>query len=369
MKEIEKHLLNLDEVALSKPHLSLEGLPSSIKKEELLDVEQITILKNQYIDHLCQIAPDLKSYNLGQKYADGLFSKLIAARPSHIEDLIAVGSDEFYTVGRNVLGKLAVGFVDEVLKQTDGMAIFPARDATPFFYIAKTLKLLNPHAYPVALENIVNPVFNRKLWGIEDEQDPESEVLPISHPIIQKLLSQLGFGSSIPKYFVEVGCWGSMIDQLKRQMPHEQYSVYFLFTHLPEYIYGYTNRYGQNLPEEVLETIADTWEAFPKFFKRPTKLIEQHGIVIASLEDKILDSPVLQAWTYAALQGVMDAAKDFITDNKVNPYEEMLKLWALSEKSKMGEFTGVLPGHTETWTEGKEWKANWQWGKIPPLSK
>lgn len=368
MKEADKHLYIPHGVQVDEPYLEFEGFPLVVKKEDVLSSEQIQALKSQYIDHLGQVAPDLKSYNLAERYAEGLFKKLKEKNPISVKDLIDAGSVEFYQVGRYVLGQLAVGFVDEVLKETNGIVVFPARDATPFFYIAKTLKLLKPHDYSVEVDNILNPVFNRKLWGVEDEQDPENEVLSVSHPLVQKLLSQLGFGSSMPKSFVEVGCWGSMVDQLKKQMPHEKYSVYFLFTHLPNSIYGYTNIYGQDLPEAVLETIADTWEAFPKFFKRPTKLIEQDGVVKASLEGKVLDSPFLPAWTTAALQGVVDAAKDFVAkDDEVNPHAEMIKLWELSSRTQQGEFTGVLPGHTETWTEGEEWKANWQWGKIPPL--
>lgn len=368
MKEADKHLYIPQGVQLQEPHLGFEGFPLVVKGEGILSPEQIQALKNQYVDHLGQVAPDLKSYNLAGRYAEGLFKKLEETKPASLGDIVNEGSIEFYKVGRYVLGQLAVGFVDKVLKEAHGTVIFPARDATPFFYIAKTLKLLKPQDYPVEVSDILNPVFNRKLWGVEDEQDPENEVLPISHPLVQKLLSQLGFGSSTPKSFVEVGCWGSMIDQLKRQMPDEKYSVYFLFTHLPDSIHGYTNIYGQDLPEAVLETVADTWEAFPKFFKRPTKLIEQNGIVKASLDEKVLDSPLLPAWTTAALQGVVDAAKDFIArGNTVNPHAEILKLWQLSLKSQQGEFTGVLPGHTETWTEGEEWKANWQWGKIHPL--
>lgn len=336
-------------------------------------IPEVAILKDQFAIDMEEVAPDLKSHGLAQHYADSLFNKLVSKGASTLEQLTRNGSQEFHHIGKHVLGPLAVSFVDTVLKNSQGKAIFPARDATPFFHIAKTLKTLNPFAYPLDLGDIQNPVFNRKMWGIEDEQDPENHVLPITHPLVQKLLSQMGFFSDQQKSFIEVGCWGSMVDQLNQamqqgNMPTEKYSVYFLYSHLPDNIYGFTNIHGNDVPESVLEIIADTWEAFPKFFKRPTKLVEENGVVKASLDGKLIASPFLHAWSLAALQGVVDAASDFVaTGQVIHPRDEILKLWQLSVKAQSGEFTGVLPTHTETWSEGEAWKASWKWGKILPL--
>lgn len=375
MNEIVKHFYIPEEVLISEPDISgnclVPGLDTFSKHEYMLP--DSIVLRNQFAADIEEVAPDLKSYELAKQYADTLFNKLVFNGTQTPEQIVTAGAHEFHYVGKHVLGPLAVSFVDTVLKGCRGKAIFPARDATPFFYVAKTLKTLQPDAYPVDIEDIVNPVFNRKLWGIEDEQDPDSETLPITHPLVQKLLSQMGFFSDQPKSFIEVGCWGLMIDQLSEamtqgQMPQEEFSVHFLYTHLPNNIYGFTNIVGTNISENVLETIADTWEAFPKFFKRPTKLVEENGTVKASLDGKLIDSPVLPSWSLAALQGVVDAASDFVTQGQViDPYDELLRLWELSTRAQAGEFTGVLPGHTETWSEGELWKANWKWGKIPPL--
>lgn len=351
-----------------KGHMKEKGYIS-----EPLSSDEIKTLQKQFATDMEEVAPDLKSHSLAQRYADSLFNKLVSNGANTPEQLVRAGSQEFHYVGKHVLGPLAVSFVDTALKSSQGKAIFPARDATPFFHIAKTLKTLNPSAYPLETEDIQNPVFNRKLWGIEDEQDPENHVLSVTHPLVQKLLSQMGFFSDQPKSFIEVGCWGSMVDQLNQAMQHgdmptEEYSVYFLYTHLPDNIYGFTNIHGSDVPESVLETVADTWEAFPKFFKRPTKLVEEDGVVKGSLDGKLVASPFLPTWSLAALRGVVDAASDFVTQGKViSPHDEILKLWELSYKAQSGEFTGVLPGHTETWSEGEAWKANWKWGKTPPL--
>lgn len=370
MNEIAKYLYIPSEVLIKEPSVT-NGSASLVVEgdnNETLGASEINSLKNQFAGDMEEVAPDLKSHDLAKHYADTLFSKLIGNGSQTLNQISEAGVQEFHYLGRNVLGPLAVCFVDTVLKSCGGKAIFPARDATPFFYIAKTLKTLQPNVYPVNIEDIANPVFNRKLWGIEDEQDPENEVLPITNPLVQKLLFQMGFFSDQPKSFIEVGCWGSMVDQLKREMPNEDYSVHFLFTHLPDYIYGFTNIHGEGLSESVLETVADTWEASPKFFKRPSKLVEEGGIVKASLEGKMINSPLLPAWTVAALQGAVDAAKDFVVRRQaIDPRRELLKLWELSQRAQAGEFTGVLPGHTETWSEGEQWKANWKWGKIPPF--
>jgi hypothetical protein len=90
--------------------------------------------------------------------------------------------------------------------------------------------------------------------------------------------------------------------------------------------------------------------------------------VVPSLEGKIINSPFLYKWTHAALQGVNDAAKEFAKNEEdINPNTEIKRLLRLSEQAKTGEFTGMLPEHTETWSDGSKWKEDWRWGKIPPL--
>ena len=341
---------------------------ASVNDHQPFTEAEFDIVITTFTSDLEAVAPDLKSKGLAHKYSTSLFNKLNARGTSSIKELRELGSEEYFQIGRRVLGPLAVSFVHTALKHSDGIVIFPARDATPLYCIAKTLTQLNPTSYQVPSKNILNPVFNRKLWGVEDEQDLENNVLPLTHPLVQRLLSQLGFGTPLAKNFIEIGCWGTMVDQLKRTMPNEHYSVRFLFSHMPDKIYGFINSHGRNIPNSLLETFADTWEAFPKFYKRPTVLLEQDENIVASLDGKLVHSPFLQVWTNAALRGVIAAAEDFINSGEqINVYDELIKLGDLSEKARSGTFTGVLPEHTETWSEGPQWIANWPWGKIPPL--
>lgn len=373
--EVPKHFMLSEGVVIPEPILGKGQVAFSLNgtAREFEGIGEIESVRDSFAQDLEDVAPDLKSHGLAREYTESLFRELTSNEVSTNEELILSGMNRFYSVGRDVLGPLAVGFVDNALKSSQGSVVFPARDATPFYYIAKTLTTLAPGRYPVSADDIHNSVFNRKLWGIEDEQDPESEVLPVTHPTVQKLLRQMGFGSGEPVTFIEVGCWGSMVDQLNEaveqgKMPKQEYGVQFLYTHQPDNIYGYTNLNSEGIPESVLETIADTWEAFPKIFRRPTRLIEDKGIVKADANGKVVSSEYMSAWQLAALQGVVDAAIDFIDqDIIINPRDEIMRLWELSNESQSGVFTGVLPGHTETWSEGADWMAKWRWGKVLPL--
>ncbi|MBI2033038.1 MAG: hypothetical protein HYT10_01075 [Candidatus Levybacteria bacterium] len=359
-------MINLDTYTVSRSQIMHnEGVWH--EKENTIDS-----LREKFRTDLEAVAPDLRSNNLSQQYTTTLFEKLVHAGAETQDDIKTAGTIEYYRIGRDVLGPLAVSFVDNVLKQSEGNILFPARDATPLFYIAHTLIAQAPDRYPTSAHRLQNPVFNRKLWGVDDEQDPEQEVLKVTDPTVLKLLKQMGFGRDEPVTFIEIGCWGTMIDQLKQameraEMPEQSFSVHFLFTHLPEYISGYINKYGTDIPKATLETIADTWEAVPKPFKRPAKLVEIDGIIKASSAGSIVNSPFLKPWSHAVHEGVMDAAKDFLLQGKgVVVKDEILRLLKLSNQAKQGIFTGILPWHTETWSEGDIWKKNWKWGKIPP---
>lgn len=330
----------------------------------------------QFAEDLKEVAPDLDSYGLAEKYTDSLFKKLTETGASTQKELITAGEKEFYHVGKDVLGPLAVQFVHEVLEQTPrGKIVFLARDATPFYYVAKALVEEDKKKYAVDSSNLAHETFHRNFWGVNDEQvGKPQKVLTAEDPMVQKLLKQMGFGSDEPVTIVDVGAWGSMVDHLRRELPALDFNLYFFYTHLPEYIYGYTNIHAQAdgrrtpIPDDVLEAIADTWEAFPKYIKRQEQLIEQEGKVLATGDGTVVDSPYLKAWHEAAIKGLEDAAKEFVKKGKtVDPHSELLRLWDLSERAKQGEFTGILPGHTQTWSEGDKWKANWPWGRIPPL--
>lgn len=340
---------------------------SEIKKESLSEEEKETMIA-ELIGLFEAFALDLRSYNLAEKYVKSLFVKLEAEGAKSEVDFILGGAKEFYHLAKDTLGPLSVAYTHAVLKEGEGLMIFPARDATPYFVIAKTLISLQPGQYPVGIESLKNPFFNRKLWGVEDELDTEDKPLDVKSPLAWQFFQTMGFGKNIVKTFVEQGAWGSLPDMIKTHMPEERFKLYFFFSHLPEVIYGFVNQYG-DFPEEVLETISDTYEALPKAFFRPTRLFSNNGVVDVSLEGKVIENPAIKIWSWAVFQGAADAAKEFALKGKnLDVTSQIEKVWQLSQRTeKEGVFTGVLPQHTLTWTEGAAWRVNWPWGKIPPL--
>ena len=73
--------------------------------------------------------------------------------------------------------------------------------------------------------------------------------------------------------FIEIGCWGTMVDALRRNLPDQQFDVMFLFSRMPHRIYGHMNEHlPTHLGINTLETIADTFEAYPKGLRRVTSL-------------------------------------------------------------------------------------------------
>lgn len=349
-------------------------VPAEIEPQELSS-QDLSKIKEQFVEDLKLVAPDLGSNRLAERYSDGLFNKLLRGSPANKAELAQVLEREFYDVGKNVLGPLVCQFVSEVLEEnTSGPIVFLARDATPFYHVAKSLVGTDTNRYTVDTQNLKHETFHRKLWGVDDEQgDREEAILTAEHPLVNKLLRQMGFGSGEPVTIVDVGAWGSMADHLRRVHPEEDFNLYFFYTHLPEFISGYINRHARGedgilVPDSDLEALADSWEAFPKYTKRQTKISEVDERIVFSPEGSIIDSPYLHAAHEAAIQGLEDAAVEYVQNGEaVDPHAEIVRLSGLSDLAKQGEFTGILPEHTETWSEGPKWKREWPWGKIPPL--
>lgn len=330
--------------------------------------------KQQFCADLKAVASDLDSNGLAERYTDSLFNHLVQTGAKTERELVEAGKEVFYNVGREVLGPLAVQFVDKILKEAPGgRVIFLARDGTPLYHIARTLLEEKPEDYPITTQDIMHTTLHREHWEVTDEKNAAGQNGEVTKQkvLIDKLLQQMGLGSDMHISFVDVGAWGTMADYFKKKFPDQNFSLYFLYTHLPNHIYGHTNVHAQDnmrmpIPESVLETLADTWEAFPKAIVKQTLLEEVDGVVVPKQEGTEVNSPYLKAWNVAAIQGLEDAARDLIAGKQIQPYSEIQRLWDLSEKAKKG-FTGILPEHTDTWPKGAEWRANWPWGKIPPL--
>jgi hypothetical protein len=166
-----------------------------------------TDLVGETISWFEAFSPDLKSGNLAAIYVKGLFD-LIGREAVASPDLaIKKGSQVFYAVGREVLGPIATAFTHFSLENTGGdSVIFPARDANPFYIIAKELLARNPQSYSVHPHQIKNSFFNRKLWGVDDELDGGTVIDPKENLSYRFLHEEIGFGK--PVTFIEAGAWG-----------------------------------------------------------------------------------------------------------------------------------------------------------------
>lgn len=329
-----------------------------------------------FMSALEAIAPDLKldhenvdSKHLSFLYAESFINKITSEYdPQNLGEFKKAAIEEYHNLGREVFGPIAAHYVDTTLSQCDpeGRTIFLARDATPFYRVAKTFQRLDPKTYP---HNLEESYLNRKLCGIEDEQE-KGDLSNFDDSTVAQYVEQHGFAEKQPINLVEVGAWGTIIQKLKIKYPQADMQAFFFYTHIPQYIYGYSNlTAGETVPPYDLEAIADSWEAFPKAITRPTRLLKQNDRIAVDFAgtDTTAVYPFLADFTKASLSGIEDAAVDFIYGKKINPQDELVRLAKLSHAARDYAFTGILPQSTPLWSGGEDHVKNWSVGKIPPL--
>lgn len=353
-------------------NMTIETLNFVYSQEDQPDMYQEAALEGKFLDETVAcfeaFASDLKTKDLARRYLkplinttlDGCFSADLAIR---------VGAKAFYRVAKDQLGPLHVSYVDEVLRTgaSGDIFLFAARDSTPFYWIAKTLLETHPQNYPGGLR-LVHADWNRWFMGQEDVTDPDKKPYLWGDPLLERFYSQMGFGQDRLIKIIEPGAWGSAAKAVKQNLPQQQFELWFLFSHMPDKIFGFLNHKAPGLPEEVYEMINDTGEAQPKFYLRPEKLVEVNGLVVPDLSNKLIQNQTVQAWAIASRQGSIDAALQY--DNaQINVRSHVDYLHYLSHRAKY-EFvwTGMLPENTETWPEGNVCKASWSLGKIAPLA-
>ncbi|MFH1863722.1 MAG: hypothetical protein ABIJ85_02300 [bacterium] len=335
-----------------------------------LVAEKVDGIKGELVEHFISVASDLGTFDLAKGHIDRLFNHLLADGATSEKDLLREGSVEFYKVSRFVLGPLWSLYVDEVFSNGDGNGVylFAARDATPIYWAAEgILSSTYKHSYSVENSSFVHVDWNRWFMGQEDETDGGVKPLPFDHPLMKTFYGQMGFGNGQPVKIVEPGAWGSAANALRTIMPEQDFELWFMFSHMPQYIYGFLNSHAPDIDPKYFEMINDTAEAVPKAYRRPTTLTVDKNKVVADLTGKIIESPYIKTWSWAVNQGAYDAGVDFAAGKRINVRDHVQQIIALSKLSQQGQWTGVLPRNTLTWTEGENWKNNWKWGKIPPL--
>ena len=346
----------------NRPELSVSSFP--------LSVEQLEKTKNDLVTHFVSVASDLGTFNLAQGHLDRLFAHLTQIGAISEKDLLKSGATEFYKISRFILGPLWASYVHEVFSKANGNGIylFAARDATPIYWTAEGM--LSPtykHSYSVDNSFLVHADWNRWFMGQEDETDGGRKPLPFDHHLMKPFYRQMCFGNGQVVKIVEPGAWGSAANALRTVMPEQEFELWFMFSHMPQYIYGFLNAHASEVEPKYFEMISDTAEAVPKPYIRPEALVVHANKVVADLTGKIINSPYMNVWSWAVNQGAYDAGIEFARGKKVDVQRHVLEIIGLSRKSQQGEWTGVLPRNTLTWTEGANWERKWPWGKIPPL--
>ncbi|MBN8548931.1 MAG: hypothetical protein J0M12_06425 [Deltaproteobacteria bacterium] len=353
----------------------------------------IETLTERHAADLYQVAPDMR--DISHEYAGALFATLqrspafplelarhqvgLTAEDGVISGLRRSGEVFYRDLGQVAFGPLSVHFVRAVLDQAPerSTVAFPARDGELFFEIAKILC-----EDPVLAQKelmLTYPTVNRKTLGTDDEMSADHEALRgTDDPLVVRYLRQEAFFNPNGVVVADVGCWGTMVDALlqahgKGNFPINLKGVHFLFSHLDQ-ISGYMNILAQSSPditEKHLEAIADTFEALPRFVTRSTGYRESEGVVVPDYDGHTVDSPFLEAWHQALLEGGRVAAREFLTDplSFPSPNVALMLLQSRHLAAQAGAFTGVFGHNTPTWSKGDEWRASWRWGNIAPIGE
>jgi len=300
---------------------------------------------------------------LSKEYLISLVEKLDGDHQSWIS-FVSKGEALHQSIGENIYGPLIVGYCNwiqkncEQLNYANGNVFFALRDAAPLLAAASILWK----------ENGLNPVgiyANRPILGIEDEFTPDEK--SESYQMGLQYLEKHGVKKNGTILWVDSGAWGTVVKVMKQTLLQEaKFYPFFWYSHNPN-IPGYLNELMKeaDVSEKTLEKINDSLECmFPQPLLRPTKIESvENGPEIILQPSTIL----AVTWGNAAIKGVTTAAQNL--NGIVTHEQEIAHLQLLAKLShhaqKTGEWTGVLPINTPTWSKGNEFLAEWPKNLLP----
>ena len=190
---------------------------------------------------------------------------------------------------------------------------------------------------------------NRLIFGIMDELS-ESQSYAL-HPLAKEYLDQEELRYDFT--FVDSGCWGTIVQKLHSNRIGLRFQPLFFFSHNP-YISGFVNDLG--FSEKEGEILNDSLECcFPNTTTRPSEFIEKSdGQIVPVLKPMDELSVILGSAVFKGLH----IGK--IAGHIVSAEESIVRLLEASYRTqKTGEFTGMLPGSSPTWSFGKEFLSTW----------
>ena len=116
----------------------LKRLIDPVDSGHILSPDEIDQL-NQTLTKQFELAvPDLSSFDLAQGHVSRLIYHALQKGARTQEDILISGAEEFYTIGKVVLGPLWANYVDTALSSGKGEEtfVFAARDATTLYWTA-----------------------------------------------------------------------------------------------------------------------------------------------------------------------------------------------------------------------------------------
>lgn len=263
--------------------------------------------------------------DLAHLFVDSLF------RSSGGDSVVATSL--YYQIGIE-WAPVVVGWRDWVLKKAQHKStVLIMRDAKPLSVV------------PVS-DEWPRVWLNRQNCGVVDEISGDATG---RHPLLDQYLEQHGLDQ--PFTFVDSGCWGTIVRDLHLQLGME-FQPLFFFSHNPA-IPGFLNDLG--IDEKSGEILNDSLECcFPNLTARPANLTVG---VDGSINPELIGlDPLSFMFGNAVLGGVSDGAHRERTIDPINAVERLL---SLSEISRTGEFTGILPYSSPTWSLGDQFLKDW----------
>lgn len=279
-----------------------------------------------------------------------------------LETLVQKGIVLHEYVGEKLYGPLITGYVNWVEKMCaeishTGPIFFALRDAAPL-QVAASVLWQDKDIYPVDV------YANRPMLNIEDEIDPQWAK---ANGKVVQYLGMLGLAQTKQVVWADTGAWGTVVKALKVGiLNNSDFYPLFLYSHNP-YIPGYLNGLLAEcgIEDKFGEVLNDSVECvFPQQHTRPLDVVKVNGSWQVQLE---ISCYLSQQWGQAALLGVQKAAVGALLGQPSQSEQSALfKLRALSSKAKeTGQWTGVLPVNTPTWSKGQEFLDAWPEDLLP----
>lgn len=191
---------------------------------------------------------------------------------------------------------------------------------------------------------------NRENCGIDDELSNSTSKTSC---LLEEYLEQNNLLHCFT--FVDTGCWGSIVKDLHTKL-NLKFQPLFFYSHNPN-IQGFLNELS--VDEKKAEALNDSLECcFINIVQRSDGFYKDNNGKIKPII-KPMDNFSITLGK-AVMQGIKEGELYYNKNNNLPSLEENIDiLVGKSEKAKSGEFTGILPYNSPTWSKGNEFINSW----------